>query len=272
MDKPHDSPEVPEPLSGASVTVPVPEPPEYGDDADTAELLPGQHRQPRGFWTFEFYRAFFDVDTRQVLERIKASVLLVPGKNFVRCRLRNNPDLYGPFWICVTLCLTLAVCGDLSQFGSARFGSGSGFRYRPRLHHVPVAVTLVFSYSGLLPLGVWGGQRWARGGSGSSFSLPQTLSAYGYSLAPLVPAAVLWALPVLWLRWAVLAVLAVPPALVLVVTFWPPLRLWGAALGVFHVLLALGCQLYFFEPLSSSPGSGGALLGVPPSTTSHPSH
>ncbi|XP_066196526.1 protein YIPF2 isoform X2 [Sylvia atricapilla] len=262
MDKPHDSPEAPEPLSGASVTVSVSESPEYGDDADTAELLPGRPRQPRGFWTFEFYRAFFDVDTRQVLERIKASVLPVPGKNFVRYRLRNNPDLYGPVWICVTLCLALAVCGDLPQFGSARFGSGSGFRYRPRLHHVPVAVTLVFSSSGLLPLGVWGG-------SGSSFSLPQTLSAYGYSLAPLVPAAVLWALPVLWLRWAVLAV---PPALVLVVTFWPPLRLWGAALGVLHMLLALGCQLYFFEPLSSSPGSGGGLLGVPPSTTSHPSH
>ncbi|XP_066196527.1 protein YIPF2 isoform X3 [Sylvia atricapilla] len=135
MDKPHDSPEAPEPLSGASVTVSVSESPEYGDDADTAELLPGRPRQPRGFWTFEFYRAFFDVDTRQVLERIKASVLPVPGKNFVRYRLRNNPDLYGPVWICVTLCLALAVCGDLPQFGSARFGSGSGFRYRPRLHH-----------------------------------------------------------------------------------------------------------------------------------------
>ncbi|RMB93797.1 hypothetical protein DUI87_29789 [Hirundo rustica rustica] len=187
--RPHDLQEAPEPLSGASVTVPVPEPPEDGDDADTAELLPGQ-RQPRGFWTFEYYQTFFDVDTRQVLERIKASVLPVPGKNFVRHRLRNNPDLY-----------------------------------------VPVAVTLVFSYAGLVPLGLWGGLRWARGGSGGSFSLLQTLSAYGYSLATLVPAAVLWALPVPWLRWAVLAVLAVPPALALAVTFWPPLRAGGAALG-----------------------------------------
>ncbi|KAM4754526.1 protein YIPF2 isoform 2-T2 [Cyanocitta cristata] len=89
---PSDSREAPEPRSGPSVAVPLPEPPEDGDDADTAELLAGQ-RQPRGFWTFEYYQAFFDVDTRQVLERIKASVLPVPGKNFVRHRLRNNPDL-----------------------------------------------------------------------------------------------------------------------------------------------------------------------------------
>ncbi|XP_039944671.1 protein YIPF2 [Hirundo rustica] len=266
--RPHDLQEAPEPLSGASVTVPVPEPPEDGDDADTAELLPGQ-RQPRGFWTFEYYQTFFDVDTRQVLERIKASVLPVPGKNFVRHRLRNNPDLYGPFWICTTLALALAVSGDLSQLGAAR--GNPEHRYRPRFHHVPVAVTLVFSYAGLVPLGLWGGLRWARGGSGGSFSLLQTLSAYGYSLATLVPAAVLWALPVPWLRWAVLAVLAVPPALALAVTFWPPLRAGGAALGLLHALLALGCQLYFFEPLSS-PGAGGVPSGIPPSNASHPSH
>ncbi|XP_066196525.1 protein YIPF2 isoform X1 [Sylvia atricapilla] len=116
MDKPHDSPEAPEPLSGASVTVSVSESPEYGDDADTAELLPGRPRQPRGFWTFEFYRAFFDVDTRQVLERIKASVLPVPGKNFVRYRLRNNPDLPG-----LDLCHTLSGPGCVWRPSPVRF-------------------------------------------------------------------------------------------------------------------------------------------------------
>ncbi|XP_068034976.1 protein YIPF2 [Anomalospiza imberbis] len=301
---PHDPPrapsdlqEAPEPLPGGSVTVPVPEPPEDGDDTDTAQLLAGQ-RQPRGFWTFEYYQAFFDVDTRQVLERIQASVVPVPGKNFVRHRLRNNPDLYGPFWICATLALALAVGGDLSQLGSAR--GGPERRYRPRFHletppcpPVPVALALVFGYAALVPLGLWGCLRWARGGSGGSggsLSLLETLCAHGYSLSALVPAAVsggcaggawgapgvLWAVPVAWLRWVVLAALAVPGA-ALAVTFWPPLRAGGrgpalaggAALLALHTLLALGCQLYFFEPLST-PGSGGVPGGIPPSNASHP--
>ncbi|XP_059728069.1 protein YIPF2 [Haemorhous mexicanus] len=272
--RPQDLQEAPEPLSGGSVPVPVPvpEPPEDGDDADTAQLLAGQ-RQPRGFWTFEYYQAFFDVDTRQVLERIKASLVPVPGKNFVRHRLRNNPDLYGPFWIGATLALALALSADLSQLGPAR--PGPAHRYRPRFHLVPVALSLVFSYAGLLPLALWGSLRWARGGSGGSggsFSLLQTLSAFGYSLSGLVPAAVLWALPLAWLRWALLALLALPGA-TLAVTFWPPLRAGGrgaalaggAALLALHLLLALGCQLYFLEPLpTAGSGSGGAPTGGDP--------
>ncbi|XP_053789038.1 protein YIPF2 isoform X2 [Vidua chalybeata] len=179
-----------------------------------------------------------------------------------------------PFWICATLALALAIAGDLSQLGSAR--GGPERRYRPRFHLVPAALALVFSYAALVPLGLWGCLRRARGGSGGSFSLLETLCAHGYSLSALVPAAALWALPLAWLRWAVLAALAVPGA-ALAATFWPPLRAGGrgpalaggAALLALHTLLALGCQLYFFEPLST-PGSGGAPAGIPPSNASHP--
>ncbi|XP_039428562.1 protein YIPF2 isoform X2 [Corvus cornix cornix] len=284
---PSDSREAPEPRSGPSVAVPLPEPPEDGDDADTAELLAGQ-RQPRGFWTFEYYQAFFDVDTRQVLERIKASVLPVPGKNFVRHRLRNNPDLYGPFWICATLALALAISGDLSQLGAAR--GGPEHRYRPRFHHAlaphpgPVPVTPPCPPSargrdphlqlrGLVPLGLWGALSWARGGSGGSFSLLETLCAYGYSLAALVPAAVLWALPVPWLRWAVLAVLAVPSAAALAVTFWPPLRAGGrvpALAGGPRWWPCTPCWPWAASSTSSSPSPqrdlGGPPWGSPPPT------
>ncbi|KAM6077938.1 protein YIPF1 isoform 3-T5 [Theristicus caerulescens] len=66
------------------------------DDSDKTELLAGQ-KKSAPFWTFEYYQTFFDVDTYQVLDRIKGSVFPVPGKNFVRLYIRSNPDLYGRY-------------------------------------------------------------------------------------------------------------------------------------------------------------------------------
>ncbi|MGH0188299.1 UNVERIFIED_CONTAM: hypothetical protein FKN15_028859 [Acipenser sinensis] len=66
---------------------------EEGEDEE-AELLSGQKQQPN-FWSFDYYQSFFNIDTLQVLDRIKGSLLPLPGKNFVKHHLRNNPDLYG---------------------------------------------------------------------------------------------------------------------------------------------------------------------------------
>lgn len=98
------------------------------DDSDKTELLAGQ-KKSAPFWTFEYYQMFFDVDTYQVLDRIKGSVFPVPGKNFVRLYIRSNPDLYGPFWICATLVFTIAVSGNLSNF-FIHLG-------KPTYHYVP---------------------------------------------------------------------------------------------------------------------------------------
>lgn len=49
------------------------------DDSDKTELLAGQ-KKSSPFWTFEYYQTFFDVDTYQVFDRIKGSLLPIPGK------------------------------------------------------------------------------------------------------------------------------------------------------------------------------------------------
>uniref|UniRef100_A0A8B7UDV9 Protein YIPF1-like n=1 Tax=Castor canadensis TaxID=51338 RepID=A0A8B7UDV9_CASCN len=64
------------------------------DYSDKTELLAGQ-KKSSPFWTFEYYQTFFDVDTYQVFDRIKGSLLPIPGRNFVRLYIRSNPDLYG---------------------------------------------------------------------------------------------------------------------------------------------------------------------------------
>lgn len=231
------------------------------DDTDTTELLGGQ-RRPRSFWTLEYYQDFFDVDTQQVLERIKGSVTPLPGKNFVRQRLRNNPDLYGPFWICATLALALALSGNLAHLTEKR--AAPDYRYSPRLHNVTIAATLIYCYAWLVPLALWGFLRWrqSRGVPAGTYSLLETLCVYGYSLSAYVPTAVLWLIPAAWLQWLVLAAAALLSASVLALTFWPVVRADGratalavvAAVVSLHALLAVGCKLYFFQrPPSAGP-------------------
>lgn len=56
------------------------------------------------FLTIEYYQQFFNVDTYMVLERIVNS--MIPKRaaaNYLRMNIGENPDLYGPFWITITL-------------------------------------------------------------------------------------------------------------------------------------------------------------------------
>ncbi|KAH0628644.1 hypothetical protein JD844_010026 [Phrynosoma platyrhinos] len=197
------------------------EEPEPEEEDDKTELLSFQKKQS-SFWTFEYYQAFFDVDTYQVLDRIKGSLFPVPGKNFIWHRLRNNPDLYGPFWICATLVFTLAISGNLSNF-LEKMGSPS-FHYSPQFHK-------------------------------DSYTFLEMVCIYGYSLFVYIPTAVLWLIPVPWLQWLLIVFAMGLSGSVLVLTFWPVIRsdTKPAACAILaiiislHVLLAIGCKLYFFQ-------------------------
>ncbi|XP_073076474.1 protein YIPF2 isoform X1 [Manis javanica] len=103
------------------------------EESDKTALLQEERPQP-GFWTFDYYQSFFDVDTSQVLDRIKGSLLPRPGHNFVRHHLRNRPDLYGPFWICATLAFILAITGNLTVVLAQR--RDPSIHYSPQFHKV----------------------------------------------------------------------------------------------------------------------------------------
>ncbi|KAM4856609.1 protein YIPF2 isoform X2 [Urocitellus parryii] len=190
---------------------------EVEEEGDKTALLQEEKPQP-GFWTFSYYQSFFDVDTSQVLDRIKGSLLPWPGHNFVRHHLRNRPDLYGPFWICATLAFVLAVTGNLTLVLAQR--RDPSVHYSPQFHK-------------------------------------ETVCIYGYSLFVFIPTVVLWLIPVPWLQWLFGALALTLSAAGLVFTLWPVVRedtrLVAAVLlstvVVLHALLAMGCKLYFFQPL-----------------------
>ncbi|XP_042361793.1 protein YIPF2 isoform X2 [Plectropomus leopardus] len=187
---------------------------------ESSELLGGQ-KPTGGFWTFGYYQSFFNVDTVQVLDRVKGSVMPLPGRNFIKHHLRSNPDLYGPFWICVTLVFSVAISGNLSTFLS-EMGNPS-YHYRPQFHRVTIAAVVIFMYAWLVPIGLWGFLTWRQGAERQigGYSFLETVCVYGYSLFIYIPTSVLWIIPFEWLRWTLILVAMMISGSVLVLTFWP---------------------------------------------------
>ncbi|KAJ8011028.1 hypothetical protein DPEC_G00053940 [Dallia pectoralis] len=234
----------------------------YEDDSDPlayddhTELLSGQ-KKSAPFWTFEYYQTFFDVESHQVKERVLGSLLPWPGKNFVRLYIRNNPDLYGPFWICATLVFVIAIGGNISDF--LVYLGNPQYKYVPEFRKVTIAATAIYSYAWLVPLSLWGVLLWRNSKviNMVSYSFLEIVCVYGYSLAVYIPAVVLWIIPNEAVRWVSIVVALCLSGSVLVLTFWPAVcddqpRVAIAIMAVivvFHTLLAVGCKAYFFKTL-----------------------
>jgi hypothetical protein len=67
-------------------------------------------------WQIEYYQKYFEIDTRQVLERLVGSVTPRPNKSYFNSTIRQNPDLYGPFWVCITFIVTVAISGNIVTY------------------------------------------------------------------------------------------------------------------------------------------------------------
>ncbi|XP_063787359.1 protein YIPF2 [Pseudophryne corroboree] len=240
-------------------------------ETDQTELLSPQ-KTSSGFWTFQYYQDLFDIDTHQVLDRIKASFIPIPGRNFVKHHLRNNPDLYGPFWICATLVITVTVVGNLATF--IQMYDRPGYNYSPQFHKVTVAGFAIYSYAWLVPLGLWGFLQWRKGVSQSvgTYSFMETVCVYGYSLSAFIPSTVLCVFPNEIFRWIILLVAMCLSGFVLILAFWPHIRKDNkvVSLGmvismlVLHVLLAVGCKEYFFRTVEANTTGGSVITSTTP--------
>ncbi|KAG0695012.1 Protein YIPF1 [Chionoecetes opilio] len=218
-----------------------------GEGKDARALKAGP-----SFWTFEFYQQFFDVESKQVGDRVLWSMVPKPGVSYLQTYIRPNPDLYGPFWICLTLTFATGITGNLASYLATSNEETHVWRYEFR--KVTLAASAIFAYAWLVPLAVWGVL--ALRGSRAKISLLELLSIYGYSLAIFVPVSVLWMVPQPWFRWCLAIVAPVLSGSVLVRTVWPSLSHDSKQVAVsiaivillLHATLALGFMLYFFSP------------------------
>jgi len=151
-----------------------------------------------GCLSLPFYQRFFQVDTADVFERLKLTFLFFwpKSKPFLE-EIGDNPDFYGPFWVCMSLIFVQALAANLH--GWAFFSGTGGWTYDAQV--LITCCLLVYSFMAAVPV--------------LSFitfrkldipvTFPQILSVYGYSLAIFIPMTFLCLIPNNIAIWLLLA-------------------------------------------------------------------
>mmetsp|Transcript_11293 Transcript_11293/g.31509 ORF Transcript_11293/g.31509 Transcript_11293/m.31509 type:complete len:190 (+) Transcript_11293:375-944(+) len=112
----------------------------------------------------------------------------------------TKPDLYGPFWLCTTLILTMAVAGNMgAMFAFVPTTDQKVFLYN--FSKLSVASTLLYGYIAVIPLIGWAVSKWVLA---APFGLIDLVCIYGYALTVLIPAAVICVIPLEIVRWLVM--------------------------------------------------------------------
>ncbi|XP_028121103.1 protein YIPF1 homolog [Camellia sinensis] len=176
----------------------------YKNDADTfSKPASGsdepQQQQSGWFQVFSiaYYRPYFDVETADVMERIKDS--LFPFKGSFSEKTSNNPDLYGPFWICTTLTFVAASIGTFVTYVAHKLQKKE-WNYDVNL--VTWSAGLFYGYVTVVPVGLYIILKYSSVPSG----LVQLFCLYGYSLFIFIPALCLSVVPLELFRWVVAGV------------------------------------------------------------------
>ncbi|OWM85367.1 hypothetical protein CDL15_Pgr018991 [Punica granatum] len=161
----------------------------------------GSDEPPQGGWFQMFsiasYKPYFDVDTSDVVERIKDS--LFPLRGTFNEKTASNPDLYGPFWICTTLIFVAASIGTFVTYIAHKL-KNKEWNYDINL--VTWSAGLFYGYIIIVPLGLYVILKYFSVPSG----LAQLLCLYGYSLFVFIPALCLSVVPLEIFRWVVAGV------------------------------------------------------------------
>lgn len=234
------------PTEGTIGTIEVPEKntdESFGDSKSNE----GEHKGGRswlGFLSIEYYQEYFDVTTSDVFRRVVAGMLPFPFK--LSNTIASSPDLYGPFWLCMTLIFTTALSGNLA----ALLSGNSTWEFH--FHEVIVIATVIYCYTWLLPVFLWIFLTWRN--TSDRYTLVQLQAVYGYSMAIFIPLTLLWMLNIELVRWVVLVVAVILSGSVLVQALWKPLQNETTRVAIIllvivfllHAGIAIGFKFYYF--------------------------
>ncbi|KPI89764.1 hypothetical protein ABL78_1144 [Leptomonas seymouri] len=229
------------------------------------------------FWTMEFYQQFFDVNTRQVLLRLSNTLVPLNPPDFLMDRnwhfnesmmageaeedttleeagiiLSRKPDMYGPFWVCTTLWITLAVVSNIMSKIAYTRNNNNTEPWKYDFSVASVAYVTIYLYCFVFGSLVWGIMQWK--------NLPATIMdvvcLYGYSMFIFELVAILCMIPSSAAQWTFVMIGGVWSSAYLLINMW---HMWRTTLEqkwfiglvafvtIFHMGLTLSFKLYFFK-------------------------
>lgn len=162
------------------------------------------------FLTLESYKVYFDIDAEDIATRVKAVMMdFYKPEHF-----RNNvlgvqktdsfkgPDLYGPFWITMTLIFLIGVTSNVHDY--MHKSDVEEFDYD--INHLLHAASVLCAFAFGLPVLFWITTQCL---TIQALLLVEWVCLYGYSLVPFLPAVILCIIPFGIVSWILLSMATV---------------------------------------------------------------
>ncbi|CAF2354625.1 unnamed protein product [Rotaria sp. Silwood2] len=199
-------------------------------------------------WQIEYYQKYFQIDTQQVLERLLASITPQPNKSYFNSTIRHNPDLYGPFWVCITFIVTVAISGNIVTYFQL-----PDAEFQIDFSKITLSAIFIYLYWWLMPTFIYCFFRYYL--KRNDYTFLELLCIYGYSLTIFIPVSILWIIQITWLQWLLTIIGSLISGSVLIVTFWPTVNnghqrfnaLSMLVILFVHLLMAICIMLVFFH-------------------------
>lgn len=124
----------------------------------------------------KYYQTLFNVTTTDVLDRVFRAV--VPFRMTFFDAIKENPDLYGPFWITCSLVFIMAASGNFANY-LAYLLAGQEDKWVYDFNKLPYGAAVIFIYMIVIPLSYWGVLAWI---GEFGVKLIQMYCLYGYAM------------------------------------------------------------------------------------------
>ena len=92
------------------------------------------------------YAKYFDITSDMFIQRVACAVM--PWKKDFFILIKDKPDLYGPWWICITIVVMIAVSGNLYRY----FAINDTLLFHYKFDFLPTAFVSIIAYQIVNPL------------------------------------------------------------------------------------------------------------------------